>query len=1433
MSFSDMLQNAQVNAKVQATASPASVMTLSLEDVAPNTMIAAYSGDEYSRDTIKYKWFDDFNDDKYSSVDIDKNVIVDSHQVNITQEQNSQFIPFKIPRYWDGIDLTQMTFWIHYENKDKKCGNVNPINFKYNSESILFGWLVDLNVTYLAGSVSFEIIANGEISNGINTIPYTWRTKPNGKINILESLTCSHDPIVPTEDWTTEVLGRMGTMLELSKQAVEEAKGYAEDAKDAALNVNEVIINDAVERSIAEADLKYSTITDFNTLSNAVNTKAEQIDLDIVNDDLKTLKTYVGTLPEGVTSTNVVAYVKEVLLQYYTIDEVDKLFEDFDISDQLTVIENRVGTLEDAVKNFDGLAALNVSYNETTNTLTFLNGEEKIKDIVLDTTSDIATALTPINEDLAGIHTAIDDLPTTLATDYYNKEATDGLLANKANQTDLNIVKSTADTNKTDIGTLSKTVADLSKEVSDIDKSPVGVYDISYEENKLSLLYGEDEDNLSTKTTVTITGGGGGGSTSSSLKIEYITKTPLAVTVDDKAVINFKFSGTDSSGDAVLEGQATWKVAGTVVATSVVVDGDNEFDITNYLTIGSQKVQLIVTDDAGSLVTKSWTVQKIDVRLESSFNDAFTYSLGNISFAYTPYGAIEKDVHFILDGKEIGTVKTSASGIPMSYTLPSQTHGAHLLEVYMIATVNNNTIESNHILKDILWYDAESNIPVIGCVQQEFTATQYATTNIVYTVYDPSTETPEVVIAVDGNVVSTKTLEKNTDTYPFRSDDIGEHEITITCGETVKTITATITKLDIVIEPVTAGLVFDFNPVGKSNNSADRLWTYSGDNGNYAMTVSDNFDWVNGGYQLNEKGEQYFCIKAGTRATIDYKMFADDAKKTGKECKLVFKTANVQEANAQFMSCIDNTTGSDHIGIEMFVHEAYVYGSAGKLYLPYAENEIIEFEFNINTNTDKVPEICGYEDGVPTRHLVYDDSFNFTQTNPKVITLGSDKCDLHIYRFKTYNTALNAKGVLNNFIADARSADEMINRYNRNQIYNENNELTPEILAEKCPWLRVYKVSAPYFTNKKSDKVPYTTIQQIYKNGDPVLDNWTCYDCSHSGQGTSSDNYGASARNLDFIMNKSQIEDVEPYFILGDGKTRATKVSLTRTSIPVAYLNFKANVASQNHFTNALLAKRYNQFNPYILPYVREDESIIDYIKTTMEFHNAVVFIQESDTATDASGNYINHREFNNTGWHFYSIGNIGDSKKTDRSRLVDPSDRYEFINEICDVDLPLSEWDNTPEALEALENEKFDKSGTYEWRYIWEDGTDEENTNVFNFCKAAWIDMYKFVVQSSDEDFISKFEEYFVKDSMLYYYLFTERYTMADNRCKNLFFHFGKTGKYHSISNPIKELLPIYCELIDGNYVITSDIELDSSKTYYTQYAFDLAFDYDNDRKS
>ena len=377
----------------------------------------------------------------------------------------------------------------------------------------------------------------------------------------------------------------------------------------------------------------------------------------------------------------------------------------------------------------------------------------------------------------------------------------------------------------------------------------------------------------------------------------------------------------------------------------------------------------------------------------------------------------------------------------------------------------------------------------------------------------------------------------------------------------------------------------------------------------------------------------------------------------------------------------------------------------------------------------------------------------------------------------------------------------------------------------------MYKLSAPYFTNNKSDKVPGTTIQQIYKNGDPILDNWTCYNAMHSGQGTSSNNYGAAGRNQDFIMNKSGIDGVDPYFILGDG-SRATEITMTRTSVPVAYLNAKVNIASSNNMTNAMLANRYNEFNPYNRPFVRNEGVNTSFIKDTMHFHNCVIFIQETDEDVST------HREFADTAWHFYAIGNIGDSKKTDDTRLTDPNDKYECCVEIMDVELPLSDWpadtmynamgykvdEKTNEKIytwakdenlgilyekidgeyvltqdtavdlektyyvDILEHDDFSEDFTYGWRYIYEGDDDAENAEVAEYCHQKWNEMYRFVTTSSDEEFKAHIGDYFVLDSALYYYLFTTRYCMVDNRAKNSFWHYGKTGEVDSDGNPIRK---------------------------------------------
>jgi hypothetical protein len=1346
-----------------------------------NSGFAVYSGDDGDwQQHTDYVRYTSFSDDNISIINNEKDINLNSKQFNITQEENSQYIPFEMPRYYDGFDLVNTVISIHYTTKNGRHGSSKPVNVTFNDEKIRFGWLIDAGATIDVGTLAFEIHAYGTVtgSDGISK-GYTWKTKSNKNLNVLQSLCNCEDVINNIDDtWLQELVTDI-------------AEKVANEIKDVA--VGEQV--EAAKNAAVSAEQYADSARQYASEASSAATKA------------------------------VTEAVNAIVKDYATVDYVDEAIAGVDVTEQLA--------------SYVKMSDLEEGYYTKTDT------EQRVSNILegYATKDDVANAIDSAEldnyykKDETYSSTEIDEKLGSVTVDLTGY-ATESYVDNKTG-----ILSADVATNKENISSISKTLGELQEDIGAIDNSPKFTYDVAYNDTEdeevgenVFVLYeitGEGTENevREAKRKFTIVGGSGGGG-SSSLKISYVTTSPVIATVNDKVLIKYNFSGTDSSGDIISEGNYIWKIGSKIIASGIATYGENEFDATDFATTTSQKFVLTITDDAGSLVTKSWTVQKVDLRLESTFSDAYGYQ-NDVTFNYTPYGAIQKDIHFILDGKELGTVKTSTSGIPTSYTIPAQSHGSHLLKVYATAFINNTLIESNPVYKDIIWQDVDSDIPVIGCATQTINAMQYNTVNIKYTVLDPNTETPKVIWSIGDKVVSEETLtEKDAYgyyTFSYKANEAGTFVLTISCGEAEpKKITVEVEELNINVSPVTAGLEFDFNPVGYSNSSADRLWSYN----NVNMTVSDNFDWVNGGYQIDENGDQYFCVKAGTSAVINYNLFADDPKKTGKEFKVIFRTKNIRKRDTSFLTCIDN-----NIGLDMKVENATVYNSGGALKSDYCEDTIIEYEFNINKDTDMMI-VMSYEDGAPSKPYEYTETSSFKQTSPKPITIGSEDCDIFIYRMKAYSISLTDTDIKNNFIADARNADEIITRYTRNNIYNEDGKLVStsasgdfsvDALMKAAPDLRYIFLEVPQFTNDKDNKIDGCTVYFRYPAGTRPQDNWTCTGVRHRGQGTSSNLYGYSGRNVDLCMDRD--ESLFTYVDEEGNTVESSTITLTDTSVPTDYLNIKVNIASSENANNAQLARRFNEYQPF-LRYARKKDSRV---KDTMEFYNCVVFIRE--TSTDLSN--TPHREFNDTDWHFYAIGNVGDSKKTDDTRVNNKRDPKEHIIEISDADKPLSafptgkenhaicpieEWRDGNTAYDILHSTEYvyDEEGefesfggtTYEFRYEMKDITEEQREANIN----AWRDLYKFIVTSTDEEFYANLKNYFVVDSALYYYLFTERYTMVDNRAKNSFWHYGKVYISETEAAELGETEANY-------YIIDND-----AAAINNGYRYDLTFCYDMD---
>lgn len=188
---------------------------------------------------INTKKYSNYSDTNYSYIDDFKNINVDPSQLNLTQEINSQFIPFEMPRFYDGIDLMEMNLLIHYINPEEESSTTIPVNVSYSDDKIRFCWLVDGLATSIAGEVKFEVIAYGTNEKAEK---YVWKSKPNGRLQIESSL--SGNGVLPEgEPGYLDFLEQVTQEVIKSKASASSASMSAKEAEESVLEIERTIEN--------------------------------------------------------------------------------------------------------------------------------------------------------------------------------------------------------------------------------------------------------------------------------------------------------------------------------------------------------------------------------------------------------------------------------------------------------------------------------------------------------------------------------------------------------------------------------------------------------------------------------------------------------------------------------------------------------------------------------------------------------------------------------------------------------------------------------------------------------------------------------------------------------------------------------------------------------------------------------------------------------------------------------------------------------------------------------------------------------------------------------------------------------------------------------------------------------------------------------------
>lgn len=823
-------------------------------------------------------------------------------------------------------------------------------------------------------------------------------------------------------------------------------------------------------------------------------------------------------------------------------------------------------------------------------------------------------------------------------------------------------------------------------------------------------------------------GGGGGGTGNNAVLTVSNTSGWLSKSIASGAECVISLTWT-SLEDELPTGNGTLKVTvnGLVKTTQDVAQGAVTVDISKYLSTGANMVKVNITDAYGNGRTINYSVSVVDVSVSSTFDAGIPYS-GPITYVYTPIGNVAKTMHFVVDGTELGTAEVSASGRQQSYVIPAQSHGAHSLLVYFTAVVDGVEIKSNELYYELICTMSGEDAPIITSTYRGGTAEQYASIVIPYMVYNPVSMTSAITLSANGKQVAALTVDRTQQIWTYRADSVGALTLDIVCGAVRKTIALTITESSMDIGAETQDLSLYLSSYGRSNNEADPgTWSY-GD----IQAVFAGFNYSSDGWQLDKDNNTVLRVAGDARLAIPYKAFAQDFRTSGKTIELEFATRDVMDYDAVVVSCM-----SGNRGIQLTAQKAVLKSEQSEISTQYKEDEHVRISFAVEKRAEHRLIYC-YINGVMSGTVQYPQDDDFAQTTPVDISIGSNDCTIDLYCVRVYNNDLTRYQMLNNWIADTQDVDEMLERYQHNNVFDAYGQIVISQLPKDLPYLVLEATELPQY---KGDK---KTVSGYYVDPLHPSKDFTFTGAQANVQGTSSQYYARKNYKIDFKGG----------FTLADG-TAAPNYTINADAIPTSTYTFKADVASSEGANNVELVRLYNDACPYKTP----PQAVDPKVRQGIDGFPIVVFWSNGNSTAFMGKYNFNNDKGTEEVYGFQAGDESWEILNNTSSRVLWKS--ADFVNDawLNDFEGRYPDGNTDPAQLSALS--------------VWLVSTDQEAATGATLETPVTYGGVEYTADTAEyrlAKFKAELPDHIEVDSACFYYLFTELFLMVDSRAKNMF---------------------------------------------------------------